>query len=118
MKWGNKNWNGGDRKYTVSLVSGTTDGNSLGTYGGTISATSSDYLIDTVIGGVNVWSNPRYSLSNNCLCRASELKETLLPRQIEQYIYARCSVTFETGSILDKKGLDLEDASNWVIKGE
>nr|WBV74231.1 putative chitinase [Pestalotiopsis kenyana] len=114
-KWGARTWNGGDRKYTVTLVSGNTDGSNLGGYAGTISSTS-NYAIDTIIGGVNTWSNPKYTLSNNCLCRASQSKDILLPRQIEQYVYARCSVTFESGSILSKKGLDPEDANNWVVK--
>ncbi|KAJ8130004.1 hypothetical protein O1611_g3626 [Lasiodiplodia mahajangana] len=115
-KWSDPGWPAANkRKYTVNLIWGSSTGSNLGVYAGEIHP-QSQYQINHVIGGVNTFGNPLYELGNNCVCQISANKGLLRPSMVEMYTYTHCKVTFVTGSILSKRGLDPDDPNNWEVQ--
>lgn len=120
------------RKYTLTLMYGSSattggvlsDGTYLGTNAGSI-ATSSGYQIDAVLGGLNLFSNPKYTIGNNALCRVSPAgrptdarDEVTASDKVTKFATTACSVEFTDNTASNtRRGLDNRDANNWVIKG-
>ncbi|OBT62696.1 hypothetical protein VE03_07107 [Pseudogymnoascus sp. 23342-1-I1] len=115
--WSHSSWAIGTtnpRKYTVTVINGASlysngalsDGTYLGIQAGSI-ATSSTYQITDIIGGLNLFDNPKYSVGktsggNNALCRVSLTKSRITG----------------TDKVVKKRELDIggNDNRNWKVK--
>ncbi|KFY08027.1 hypothetical protein V492_06597 [Pseudogymnoascus sp. VKM F-4246] len=118
------------RKYTLTIVNGgslhngaLSDGTYIGIQAGSI-ATDSKYQINDIIGGINLFDNPRYSLgtsgsANNALCRISATKSQVTAAdKVTKYATSNCLVTFKGNAFSEKRGLDVggNDNRNWKVK--
>ncbi len=99
-KWSAKTgWTTGitnPRKYTLTIVNrgslysggALSEGTYLGIQAGSIATSSGEQIVD-VIGGLNLFDNPKYSLgkdANNALCRTRPtIREVTPSDKVEKY---------------------------------
>jgi hypothetical protein len=93
------------------------NGDNLGN-GGQIA--SSAFPIAYVLGGLNTWGNPDLYLPstvNNGVCQIPSGKQNVL-LGIYEPVLSVCRITFAAQTTLVKRGLDPNDANNWIIESE
>jgi hypothetical protein len=77
-----------------------------------------------VMGGINLQGNPQFqmgangNLPNGICVTTPRITMTAPTKKFDYLAYYQCFITFETPDYLTKRGLDPQDPSNWVIKGQ
>lgn len=127
-KWGDASWpSNNDRKYTVTLMYGSTStvaGQSyIGKFAGSV-ASASTWKIANIIGGINLMSTTNYKIGtttgNNGVCRVvgQTAKAISGSKKISKWKTVACKITFTSADNLDKRGLDPRDGNNWVVESK
>lgn len=114
-------WTGSPRYYTMNLMYGSTDGNTIGTKGGKYSTTNT-LNIAYVLGGVNLRENSNLEFraskgktTNNAVCQIG------FPRRntwlgIDTITLQYCHVTYVSSTITTKRNNGI-DSPDWEIDG-